>query len=417
MRFLAGLSVSLMFACPAFAETPEEVAAGALEDSPVWDGHNDMPLQIRGRYLNMLEHFDFHDTSDAAPGAFDGGPMQTDLTRLREGGVGAQFWSVYVSTELQGADAVQTGIEQIDITRRLIAAYPQDLALALTAADVEQAMKAGRIASLMGLEGGHMIGDSIAVLRQMYALGIRYMTLTHYRNTSFADSADAAPEHGGLTDFGKDLVREMNRLGMLVDLAHASDATMLDALAVTRAPLIFSHSNARAINGDSRNVPDNVLELVRENGGIVMAVAYPGFISEPLRQWYARREAEEASLQSLWQGQPERVASLLAAWEEANPAPAATIPELADHIDHLRAVAGIDHIGIGADYDGMPTGPVGMEDVSGYPALFTELARRGYTGAELGKIASGNMMRVLKEAEAYAAAHLGDRPIEYPVPE
>jgi membrane dipeptidase len=249
----------------------------------------------------------------------------------------------------------------------------------------------------------------------MYALGARYMTLAHFKDTAWADSATDDPRHHGLTDFGKDVVREMQRIGMLVDLAHVSDETMNDALDVARAPVIFSHSGARGVDGHSRNVPDAVLARVKANGGIVMVVAYPSYVSETLRRWAADRTGEEARQKALFPGQPEQAKAALAAWEKAHPAPAATIGEVADHIDRIRAVAGIDHIGLGGDYDGMPTGPVGMEDVAGYPALFAELARRGYTQADLEKIASRNMMRVLKSAEAYAAAHRNDPPIEYPV--
>jgi membrane dipeptidase len=244
---------------------------------------------------------------------------------------------------------------------------------------------------------------------------VRYLTLTHSKTLSWADSATDAPQHDGLTDFGKDVVREMQRIGMLVDLSHVSEATMMDALDVAGAPVMFSHSGARAVNGHSRNVPDNVLLRVKDNGGIVMVVGLPGYLSEERRQWYARREAEQASLKSLWQGQPDAVDAAMNQWDTANPEPKATVATFADHIDHIRKVAGIDSIGIGGDYDGMDSGPVGMEDVTGYPALFVELARRGYSQADLEKISSRNMMRVLKAAEAYATAHRADPPIESPV--
>lgn len=415
MRILALLPAALVLCTPLHAQTPEEVAEAALQAAPVWDGHNDIPIQLRGRYGNMLENFDFHDTSDAPPYR-EGSevPMQTDLPRLREGRVGAQFWSVFVSASLPEPEAVQATIEQIDVTKRLIARYPDDLALALTSADVERALQEGKIASLLGAEGGHSIGSSLAVLRQMYDLGVRYLTLTHSRTLSWADSATDTPQHGGLTDFGRDVVREMQRIGMLVDLSHVSEEAMSDALDVARAPVIFSHSGARGVNDHARNVPDSILERVRENGGIVMVVGYPSYLSEPLRQWIALRLAEEARLKSLWQGQPSMVEEGMRQWAARHPEPKATISDMADHIDHVRKVAGIDHIGIGGDYDGMETGPVGMEDVSGYPALFTELARRGYSRIDLEKISSRNMMRVLKEAEKFAAAR-ADPPIETPV--
>jgi membrane dipeptidase len=303
------------------------------------------------------------------------------------------------------------------VTKRLIAKYPERLALALTAADVQRAMDAGEIASLIGMEGGHSIAESLAVLRQMYALGARYMTLTHSRTLSWADSATDDPEHDGLTDFGEKVVREMQRIGMLVDLSHVSEGTMLDALRVAEAPVIFSHSGARAVNGHARNVPDEVLRLLADNGGIVMVVGLPGYLSEERRLWFARREAEQASLKSLWQGQPDKVEAGMKEWDARYPEPKATVATMADHIDHIREVAGIDHIGLGGDYDGMDSGPVGMEDVSGYPRLFVELARRGYSQADLEKIASRNMMRVLRAAESYAARHAGDPPIETKVPD
>jgi membrane dipeptidase len=246
----------------------------------------------------------------------------------------------------------------------------------------------------------------------MYALGARYMTLTHSQNTPWADSATDTPEHGGLTDFGRDVVREMNRIGMVVDLSHVSEETMLDALEVARAPVIFSHSGARAVNGHPRNVPDSVLDRLKDNGGIVMVVALPGFLNEERRQWHSRREAEVARLTALNQGQPALVEAALEEWDAANPEPATMVTDMADHIDHIRARIGVEHIGIGADFDGMPTGPVGFEDVSGYPALFAELVRRGYSQVELELIASRNAIRVLREVEAHAATQRGTPPIE-----
>lgn len=406
------LSTALLTSPLAAKDSPEEIAAKALEAAPVWDGHNDVPIQLRGRFGNMIHDFDFADTLDT--GTEEREPMHTDLARLRKGRVGAQFWSVYVSAALTEPEAVQATVEQIDVTRRLIADNADSLALALTAEDVEQAMEQGKIASLMGMEGGHSIGNSLAVLRQMYALGARYMTLTHSKTLDWADSATDAPKHDGLNTFGKDVVREMNRIGMLVDLSHVSEAAMMDALDVSGAPVIFSHSGARAINGHARNVPDSVLARLPQNGGIVMVVGLPGFLSEKARQWNADRSAEEARLKALWQGQPGEVGTRLADWDARNPLPQAKVADMADHVDHVRKLAGIDHIGIGGDYDGMPGGPVGMEDVAGYPALFIELARRGYSQADLEKISSRNMMRVLRAAEAHAASQKGKPPIEYP---
>lgn len=421
MRRLIALAGALCMAVsgPALARTPEQTAEAALRAAPVWDGHNDTPIQLRGRFGNVIANFDFRDTTNTgsaqAEGTWKGRTMHTDLTRLRKGHLGAQFWSVYVTADMPEAEAVQATLEQIDVTKRLVARYPGDMALALTADDVEKAMRQGRIASLMGMEGGHSIGSSLGVLRQMYALGARYMTLTHSENTPWADSATDKPEHDGLTDFGRQVVREMNRIGMLVDLSHVSEATMTDALDVAQAPVIFSHSGARAVDAHPRNVPDSVLKRMPENGGIVMAVAYPSFVSEERRQWSASLEGEAARAKALFPGDPEAVKQHVESWKQANPEPHATVAQMADHIDHIREVAGIDHIGIGGDYDGMATGPDGMEDVSGYPALFAELARRGYSQADLEKIASRNMMRVLRAVEAYARAHAGDPPIETPV--
>ena len=370
------LAPALALAAPLAAQTPEEIAAAALEAAPVWDGHNDVPIQLRGRFGNVIGEFDFEDTSDTGPSNAEGRAMHTDFARLAEGKVGAQFWSVYVSADLAPRDAVIATIEQIDVTKRLVRRYPDRLALALTAAEVERAMAEGKVASLLGMEGGHSIDGNLAVLRQMYDLGARYMTLTHSKNTPWADSATAAPQHGGLTDFGRDVVREMQRIGMLVDLSHVSEATMLDTLEVAGAPVIFSHSGAYGATAHPRNVPDRVLERLRDNGGIVMIVALPAYVSETRRQWGAASEAEKKRLETLHPGDPDAVKRGQEAWKAANPEPVATVADMADHVDRVRQVAGIDHIGVGGDYDGMATGPAGMEDVAGYPALFAELARR-----------------------------------------
>ena len=412
---LASTLAMIVTAPLAAQDTPEEVAAAALEAAPVWDGHNDVPIQLRGRFGNVIGDFDFGDTLGTATPQRSA--MHTDLVRLRKGKVGAQWWSVYVSASLDEPEAVQATIEQIDVTKRLIARYPGDMALALTADDVEQALAEGKIASLLGMEGGHSIGSSLAVLRQMYDLGARYMTLTHGRTLSWADSATDAPMHDGLNAFGMDVVREMNRIGMLVDLSHVSEAAMHDALDAAGAPVIFSHSGVRAINGHLRNVPDGVLARLPTNGGIVMVVALPWFLSEDLRDHAANRAGEQARLEALYPGLPDTVEAEMAKWDAENRQPVSTIGEMADHIDHVRKIAGIDHIGIGGDYDGMPFGPAGMEDVTGYPALFEELARRGYSQEDLEKISMRNMMRVMREAEAYAASRREAAPFEYPVGE
>ena len=407
----------LMLSSPLAAQQPPADAAtatanAALEAAPVFDGHNDVPNQLRARVANQINAFDFEDTSHTGDAHPQGAVMQTDLVRLKQGKVGAQFWSVYVPSNPDEAEAVQQVIEQIDVTKRLIARYPEGLRYAETADQVERAMADGKVASLLGMEGGHSIGSSLGVLRQLYALGARYMTLTHNSNIPWADAATDKPVHGGLSDFGKDVVREMNRLGMLVDLSHVSEDTMMDALDVAKAPVIFSHSGARAINGHPRNVPDSVLARLPDNGGIVMVVALPRFITEDLRQWGARRAGEEARLGALFQGQADNVKAGMAKWDAANPEPKSTIADMADHIDHIRKVAGVESIGIGGDFDGMPSGPVGFEDVRGYPLLFAELAKRGYSQAELEMIASRNALRVMRTAEAYAASVAGEPAIE-----
>jgi membrane dipeptidase len=410
---LAGLAAFALVSTPALAQpSPEAAAEAALKRAPVFDGHNDVPWALRGRVGNMINDFDFSDTTGTAT-AKDGA-MHTDIARLRKGRVGAQFWSVYVPSNSDEPRAVRQTIEQIDVAKRLIARYPRDLSLALTSADLERQMKAGKIAGMIGMEGGQSIGSSLAVLRQMYDLGARYMTLTHGKTTPWADSATDAPQHDGLTDFGRQVVREMNRIGMIVDLSHVSEATMKDALATSGAPVMFSHSGVRAVNDHPRNVPDSVLPAVKANGGIVMVVLYAAFLDPKLREHGLSRTAEKARIDARYLGNPAGAAAALAAWDAANPAPQTPIAIAADHIDHIKAVIGVDHIGIGGDYDGMDATPVGLEDVTGYPALFAELARRGYSQADLEKIASGNMLRVLKAVEAYAASRKGDAPIETP---
>lgn len=394
--------IALASAHLAMAATPEQVARAALKNAPVVDGHNDVPEQIRARFDNDFTKFDFRDTSKTGDATRI--PMHTDLPRLRKGMVGGQFWSVWVPASLSEPEAVEQVTEQIDTVHRLIAAYPKDLTLALTAADIQKAFKSGKIASLIGMEGGHSIGSSLAVLRQMYRAGARYMTLTHSKTTAWADSGTDAPRFDGLSPFGVAVVKEMNRIGMLVDLSHVSEAAMHDTLDVATAPVIFSHSGAQAVDGHGRNVPDAVLKRLPQNGGVVMVVLLPDYVSETVRQWAANRAGEEARLQKLLPFDPAGVSRGLDAWEKANPRPSASIQQVADHVDHIRKIAGIDHIGLGGDYDGMDSAPVGMEDVSGYPNLFIELAKRGYSQADLEKIASGNIIRALRAAEQTAAA-------------
>ena len=344
-----------------------------------------------------------------------GAPLMTDIPRLRAGRVGGQFWSVWVPTDLEGNDAVQATLEQIDLVKRMAAAYPADFQMAYTAADVRRIHRSGKIASLIGLEGGHSINDSLATLRMMYDLGARYMTLTHTRNTAWADSATDTPAHGGLTAFGKDVIREMNRLGMLVDLSHASPDAMKAVLAVTEAPVIFSHSSARAINSHPRNVDDDVLQLVARNGGVVMVNFYPAYVSEAANQWEADYAAESTRYNSppyagLYIGQPERAKAALDAWEKAHPKPVVTLSEVADHIEHIRKIAGVDHVGIGSDFDGIPAGPQGLEAVDRYPALLAEMMRRGWSDADVAKLAGLNVLRVMEQAEQVAARLRAARP-------
>jgi len=368
-----------------------------LHEVPLIDGHNDAPWSIRARFANHLAAFDFHDTTGLDK------PMQTDLDRLRAGGVGGQFWSVWVPTDLGGAEAVVTVLEQIDLVHRLAAAYPEDLEIALTADDVVRIHREGKIASLIGVEGGHSIDSSLAVLRSLYALGGRYMTLTHWDNVPWADAATAAPEHHGLTAFGKAVVREMNRLGMLVDLSHVSAEVMNDALDVTRAPVIFSHSDAFALNPYPRNVPDEVLARLPENGGVVMVNFVSLFLSRSATEHYAAADAEEARLKTLFPGDSDAVKAALEKWNTDHPFPQVTLGDLADHLDHIVEVAGIDHVGLGSDFDGTSHTPEGLDDVSGYPALLATLLERGWSREDIAKLAGLNVLRVMGEAERVAA--------------
>jgi membrane dipeptidase len=373
------------------------VVVEILRRIPLVDGHNDLPWVIRERVQGALSQIDLTaDLSGLEP------TLHTDIARLRRGGVGAQFWSVWVPASFDPPEAVVATLEQIDLVKRIAARYPETFELALSASDIRRIHGEGKIASLVGMEGGHCIASSLGVLRQLYAAGARYMTLTHSDTVAWADSATDEPRHGGLTPFGREVVREMNRLGMLVDLSHTSPATMRDAIEVAAAPVIFSHSSARALNGHPRNVPDEILRLLPENGGIVMVTFVPPFISEQARLHYAERDAMKARLESLHPGDPAFVLAEMERWVEENPPPKATLFEVADHIDHIRAVAGIDHLGIGSDFDGISTTPTGLEDVSTFPALFVELMNRGYSVEDVEKIAGLNALRVLDRAEQVA---------------
>lgn len=348
-----------------------ERARRLLREAPVFDGHNDYPWQVRELAKGDITALDLRQSQPK---------LHTDFTRLARGGVGAQFWSVYVPSTMQGTTAVSATLEQIDIVHRMVARYPDRLELALTAADVERIQRAGKIASLIGMEGGHSIDSSLGALRMMYRLGARYMTLTHSLNVPWADSATDTPVHNGLTAFGEDVIREMNRLGMLVDLSHVSPDTMADALRVSQAPIIFSHSSAKAIANVPRNVPDDILAQLPKNGGVIMVTFVPGFISQEVADYNARDEN----------------------WRKANPAPRATLIQVADHIDHIRKVAGVDHVGLGGDFDGITQVVLGLEDVSTYPDLIAELLRRGYSDEDIRKITGRNILRVMRRAELVA---------------
>ena len=416
-RLALGLCAGLM-AGVALAAAPEDPAvrvARVLAATPLIDGHNDLPEQIRNRFKGNVGALDLHANTALLPPPKDEVALMTDLPRLRAGMVGGQFWSVYVPVELQGAAAVQATVEQIDIVRQLVARYPKDFEMAYTAADIERIHRAGRIASLIGVEGGHQIGNSLPVLRQFYELGARYMTLTHVTNTDWADAATDDPAHHGLTPFGREVVREMNRLGMLVDLSHVSPDTMRAALQASAAPVIYSHSSARALVDHPRNVPDDILRLVAGNGGVVMVNFAGGYVSDATYEWTAAQAAEVARTSSppfsgLYLGQPERAKAAVKSWEQAHPEPRATLAQVADHIEHIRQVAGIEHVGIGSDFDGIQSVPVGLEDVSHYPQLFEELARRGWSDADLAALAGRNLLRVLKTCEQVAAKLRSERP-------
>ena len=385
--------------------------ARVLKQTPLIDGHNDLPWEIRERFKGALAAIDLNSDTSKLPlpkEPADAAPLMTDIPRLRAGMIGGQFWSVWVPVDTKGPEAVQATVEQIDLVKRIAAKYPAVFEVAYTAADVRRIHKAGRIASLIGIEGGHQINDSLAVLRQMYDLGARYMTLTHMLNNHWADSATDAPVHHGLTPFGVAVVREMNRLGMLVDLSHVSPETMQAALSVSEAPVMFSHSSARAIVDHPRDVPDDILRLVAKNDGVVMVNFFPAYVSAARNQWEADRAAEMARYNSppyggMYIGQPERAKAALARWESEHPRPVTTLEQVADHIEHIRRVAGVDHVGLGSDFDGIPDAPRGLEAVDRYPALLVELMRRGWTDGEVAKVAGENVLRVLAAAERVAA--------------
>jgi len=371
-----------------------EHARKLLRSTPLIDGHNDLPWEIR--------------TSKTAPrdvAAYDlrtTTPKHTDLARMKQGEVGAQFWSIYIPGEVKDSGYARIQLEQFDIARRMIQRYPDRLILALTASDIERAFRRHRIASLLGMEGGHAIENSLGALRSYYALGARYMTLTHNVTLDWADAGLDTARHGGLTSFGREVVREMNRLGMLVDLSHVSPGVMSNALDVAEAPVIFSHSSARALVEHPRNVPDSILARLPKNGGIVMVTFVPAFVSQDVADWEKQAEDDKKALEATVSDSVERQRRI-DQWMSNHPRPNATLQQVADHIEHVRDIAGVDHVGIGSDFDGIDFGPVGLEDTSKFPDLFAELIRRGWSDPDLKKLAGQNLLRVLRTAELVAA--------------
>ena len=365
--------------------------ARALHDKiPLIDGHNDLPWQYRKVAGNALSKIDI---AQHQPG------LHTDIPRLREGGVGGQFWSVYIPQALPKGEHVRATMEQIDVVYNMLRQWPDTFQLSLTADDVEAAFDSGKIGSLIGIEGGHSIDNSLGALRMFHRLGARYMTLTHFKNVDWADSCTDEPKVDGLSQFGREVVREMNRLGMLVDLSHVHADTMRAALDTSDAPVVFSHSSARAITGHPRNVPDDVLERVKENDGVVMVSFVPGFVSQQTYEHGLARDAEKARLEAQSDSSDESVEAGLEAWDADNPEPRATVSDVANHIDRIREKAGINHIGIGSDFDGITSVPEGLEDVSKYPVLTAELLRREYSEEDILKILGGNILRLMRAVE------------------
>ena len=372
------------------AESDLEKARAILADAPVVDGHNDLPWVIREKFGGDVENYDI-----SVRAQFD-----TDIPRLREGMVGTQFWSVYVPSSMSDLEAMQVQLEQINIAHRIIELYPEDLMLATSVSDVDDAFEQGRIASLLGMEGGHTIVNSLGALRSYYDLGVRYMTLTHFHSNDWADSATDTARHEGITEFGREVIREMNRLGMLVDLSHVSPNTMNDVLDMAGAPVIFSHSSARALTNHARNVPDSVLQRLPENGGVVMVTFIPAYVSEERRMWedgmipLLKDTTTDAEWEQIGIGYRE---------EHGEP-PIATLLHVADHIEHVVAVAGVDHVGIGSDFYGATGDELiqGLEDVSKFPDLVAELVRRGWSDADIAKLTRGNLLRVFRKAEEVA---------------
>ena len=373
--------------------TTDRIAA-LLARQPVLDGHNDLLWEARKQVGYDFDRFDV---------GTGGTPTHTDLPRLRRGGVGAQFWSVFVPASMAGDDAVSATLEQVDAGHQMVARYAGELAFARTARDVRRAWEEGRIASLLGAEGGHSINSSLATLRMLHVLGVQYLTLTHNSNVPWADSGTDEPVHGGLTVFGVEVVREMNRIGMLVDLSHVSADTMRDALRVAEVPAIFSHSSARAVCDSPRNVPDDVLESLRDNGGVCMVTFVPTFVNPDAAAWRAELN-ERAAEQGITPADADAYSTFYDAWKERHPTPKATLDDVVRHVEHVREVAGVEHVGLGGDYDGVAELPAGLEDVTGYPRLLTALADRGWSDADLAALTSANILRVMENVQDGAAA-------------
>jgi membrane dipeptidase len=377
-----------------------ERARRILDQVRIIDGHNDLPSEILDKGGADPARFDFNQTQP---------DFHTDFPRLRAGRVGAQFWSAYITNDsIPTGASLRQAIREIDMVHRLVQQYPQHLELARTVADIERIQKQGKIASLIGLEGGHGIDNSMSVLRMFYELGVRYLTLTHNTTLRWADAASDFPRNRGLTEFGENVVREMNRLGIFVDLSHVSPETMRDAIRVSEAPVIFSHSSARGLVDHVRNVPDDVLRMLPANGGVVMVTFVPTFVNKSVQAWTANMEAAAEQARAQLDDQA-AINARMQEWVKANPQPFATVSDVADHIDHVRTLAGIDHIGIGSDFDGIDRGPTGLEDVSKFPNLFAELLRRGYSEADLKKISGQNMLRAMRAMEAAAQRLRGSR--------
>jgi len=413
MKMAPLFACTVFFAVPSQATTPDVAGrvARILKATPLIDGHNDWAEVLREREGEGRWTIDLRQGLRDRPV-----PYNTDIARLRQGLVGGQFWSVWVDPALPPLEQVKETLEQIDLVKDIVARYPETFALARTAADVRRIHKAGKIASLIGVEGGNQIADSLSVLRAYHDLGAGYLTLTHSKTIEWADSATDNPQHDGLTPYGETVVRELNRLGMLVDLSHVSESTMKDALRVSRAPVIFSHSGARALDDHPRDVSDEVLKEVATNGGVVMVNFALAYVSDDYRRWSSDKHAEEARYNSppyggLYIGQPDRAAAAMKAWLAAHPAPKVTLAQVADHIEHIARIAGVDHVGIGSDYDGVDNDlPKGLQDVSTYPALLAELVRRGWSDADIAKVSGGNVLRVMERAETVAAAMKAEIP-------